>query len=420
MLSLVTPAVAVAPLALTAAEMLLTPIIFGGASWLLPKSATVNVPKTGTATPTGIQRNMLAKLGPAAALAVVGYMEYQDLFGVVPADPSNNPYPALHGALYKSTAQPFNGNNLSVGSVVIYDGTARQITSVLYLDAYSNATCLPSGASNSGTTLYYASVSGETSGSTCPGGLVGKKAYIDAYTFKNVPMPPFTPAPGNEIASKLGLSELYPTVLPDIDKLIAARPDLVQLPSTLANDILSAKKQLASDAISSANATKVQSLADIVASKQAAYDANPTQENLDALNKAKADLAESEAVVATRELEKAEEEEKTLEDKFEDDSVLTPPRPPEMAEINYQPLVDMGQDLGNKFPFSLLATLKNFALGLVAEPKTPVFEITFPAPFDYTWTFDLSRFDGIAQFVRVLIGMAFLAYCTMSLIRRWQ
>lgn len=434
MLSLVTPAVAVAPLALTAAEMLLTPIIFGGASWLLPKSATVNVPKTGTATPTGIQRNMLAKIGPASAIAVAGYIAYSDLRAFIRSNKSD--YPALNEAdVLREAILSTKGAPLPADSVITSGGKYYKIKSDWNVNAYlgtgngESPGFLGSGVRQcGGTHSYYGTpVNCQPNGivvywSLVPHGSVYKYAY---QAVEEVAAPPIVERPRTDdeyrqVISSPSLGELYPQYLNELDKAIAAYPSMIQLPSTLANDITSAKKQLASDAISSANNTKAQSLADIVASKQAAYDANPTQENLDALNKAKADLAEAEAVIATDDLKKAEEEKKALEEKAEEDSVLTPPEPPELLEINYQPLVDMGNDLGSKFPFSLLATLQEFATSLIAEPKTPVFEITFPAPFNYTWTFDLSPFDGIAQFCRVLIGMAFLAYCTMFLIRRWH
>lgn len=378
----------------------------------------------GRADNYGIYRNGLAKVGTGAAIAVTGYLAYQELFGVVPSNPSNNPYPALHSALYKSSAIPFDGSNRKVGDVVIYDGLARKITSVIYLDAHSASTCLPSGASNSGITLYHVSVYDINTDSTCSDGSKGRKAYIDAYQFQNVAMPDFTPAPANETASKLGLSELYPQYINDIDKLIAAHPHLLNLPSTLNQDIQDAKKQVLADAAAASTAKTLESLRAIRDAAKAKYDADPSQSNKDALDKAEADLAKVEKEAAEDELtaikEKEEEDKLSEEKQVEEETVLTPPEPPELLKIDLTPLIGVGDDLSSKFPFTLLATLRNFASGLVASPVAPVFTISFPAPFNYDWTFDCSRFDGIAQMVRVLIGMAFLAYCTMFLIRRWR
>ncbi len=434
MLSLVTPAVAVAPLALTAAELLLPPLLIAGSTFLFPSSSTSNVPKMGRADNYGIYRHGLAKIGTAAAIGVTGYLAYDDLRGLIA--PKSTQYPALSAALYKIKKDAPDSANNPMPMPAVYEGagegsgkyyvptssTGLSFTRQNGPNVPADGLCFTHATGKScSESIQHFYVCGPDNGA---GVLICRQSIRLATEAEIAAIPEaIENQPIADTVSHLNspsLDDLYPQVLADVDKFIAANPGLLQLPSTLQTDMLNAKKQLASDAISSANNTKAQSLADVVASKQAAYDANPTQENLDALNKAKADLAEAEAVIATEDLKKAEEEEKALEEKAEEDFVLTPPSPPELLEINYQPLVDMGRDLGSKFPFSLLATLQEFATSLIAEPQTPVFQIAFPAPFNYTWTFDLSRFDGIAQFVRVLIGMSFLAYCTMFLIRRWH
>lgn len=309
------------------------------------------------------------------------------------------------GLSYPSTID----NNVVVGNVINVNGTQYQVVSkVTY--AFEGCTMSASGWHQIGASYY--TITGPTGPSyLCPSGYTNY-ATGSTRTFYNVSTTITQPPPLNDSQLQQAIQTPSLDQLYDIDKFISTNPDSVQVPSTLSTDIANATKQVAADTQKQASAARVASLKEVRDARQAAYDANPTPENKEALDKAEAEYQEALA-------DDAELTAESIKD-AEADSPLTPPEPPEYDTINFQPLVDMGEELGDKFPFSLLATLKNFATGLVTTPRAPAFDITFPAPFNHTWHVSLDRFDGIAQMVRVLIGMAFLGYCTMAIIRRWQ
>lgn len=428
------PAFAVAPIVIAAAEM----AAWAAAGSLFDRGVEFKIPnedlkkytsdgKHGKATTTGVKRNLLAKIGPYAALAVTGFIAYDDLRSFIgnPSTTSGQEYPGLSEALYKGTVPPADFNQIPyVGLEFVANGRKYKINYVSSLKSGSSTYAITpytsTGPQTDGTFVFV----GQTgNASACPYCYTGYRTYAHDLG----PFVSYENRPDSEVAPYIyspTLSDLYPEILPSIDKAIEARPDLLQFPSTLQSDILNAQKQLATDSIAESTAKKIDSLKSVRDAAQAKYDANPTPENKAALDKAEADLAAAEKEAAEDELTAIKEKE--LEDKLaeekqaEEDMILTPPEPPELLHIDLTPLVGVGDDLSNKFPFTLLDTLRNFANGLVSEPAAPVFTISFPAPFNYDWTFDCSRFDGIAQMVRVLIGMAFLAYCTMFLIRRWH
>lgn len=410
-LSLATPALAVAPLVLTALELAATEIVLdNGIKFLMPESATPNMPKTGNATSTGVNRNLLARVGTTAALAVTGFIAYSELKQLVgnPLTSSGQAHPALSAAIHQNLnqVQPFT-IGASKDSVYFLGGAYLKVVAVYPAGYTSNSVA---GQVNRISTYQV-----QAFGPADSAGIGYCRAQMYDVVPVSAPAANWTERPDTEIAPLLNsptLNELYPSVLADVDNVIKANPSALQVSGTLSSDVLDAQKQLAIDTQKQASAARVASLKEVRDARQAAYDANPTPENKEALDKAEAEYQEALADDAELTLNSAKD--------AEADSPLSPPEPPEYDTINFQPLVDMGEELGDKFPFSLLATLKNFATGLVTTPRAPAFDITFPAPFNHTWHVSLDRFDGIAQMVRVLIGMAFLGYCTMAIIRRWQ
>ncbi|MCE1226212.1 MAG: hypothetical protein LWW87_06960 [Geobacteraceae bacterium] len=384
------------PFALTAAELAAPQIVRSGVNLLIPASATVNVPSMGTASTAGIARNMIARVGGFKGIATIGIVAIAGYAAWV--DAHSNEFPISYKLLHPD-APPTVTNSSSVlpkTGTIQFVHNGKNWGNGTYAHYYSGGctnVCLPGDAApiitDSGWKI-----------TVVQNYDYGQKDVWTAY-----PVASFPPSPavsGETFAQSLDQS--FPTVVPEIDKYIQASPESVQVPSGLPIEIY---KLLFSEGLASeklANEKRVEASNDVVESLQLKYNQEPTTENKVALDKAVADY--NKAVADSSALDKQV---------ADNDSAAPPPTPP-YDEINFQPIQDMGDALSDKFPFSLLNTLKNFAQGLVASPVAPHFTIEFPAPFNFQWNVSLERFDDIAR----MIGMAFLAYVTMALLRRFQ
>ena len=378
----------------------------GAQQYLVPKSATSHLPTMGTASSSGISRNMIARVGGFKGIATVGIVAVAGYAAWVDAHPSDFPisYKLLHPTLTPPITAAAHDTPLTVGSYYSFNGNTYKVTAEFYSQGPHRDWTNGVGVVQEPTQIYiyfqrYYSYSDSNY----------YYVYCRYYSVvKETPPSTVTNATPEQVAIGLGLNELYPESLPEIDKYIQANPSAVSVPSTLATDVAKAVASDASARQAAADAERVATLQQIKDAAQTRYNANPTPENLDELNKAIADL------------DGAISDQAANEKQLADNDSAAPPPVPEYDELNFQPLQDMGEELGDKFPFTLLSTLKNFALGLVSTPQAPTFTIDFPSPFNYSWHVSLERFDGIARMVRVLIGMAFLAYVTMALLRRFH
>jgi len=420
---LATPAYAILPLVLTAAEMAAQAVTVAAITYLIPAFSTSNVPKTGYADNYGVKRNMLARVATGFGLAVTASIAYSELKSLVgaPGTPSGNAYPALSSSMYNPDSTELHVD-MPVGQVFPFDGKYYKITGAQcyafsgcsqYQKGYWNGTGVTT--TNFGTLVIIEGPSANMG--YCPGyayswGSARRSFYSIVETF-----PPNSLKPDAEIQAAINsptLNELYPQILPDIDALFKNNPSSFQVPGDLSTQISDAQKQITSDAqtdLTDANDSRVLSLQEVVDSKQAAFDSNPTQENLDALNQAKADLAEAES-------EKAED---LLTEAQKEAEVFTAPATdtPAPHQFDFNPLVSIGSSFADKFPFSLVSTCSSIASGLVSSPTAPSFTINFPSPFNYAWVVSLSSFDNIAVMIRFLVGAAFLVAVSMTILRRW-
>lgn len=390
---------------LTAAEISAPSIVRSGVNLLIPSTATANLPSTGTASATSVARKMIARVGGFKGIATVGIVAIAGYAAYVESHSAD--FPITYKLLHPESTSP----QYVVGSVIS--------------TAYGNMRCTTTQTWNYASPILIYKIDSPSVHLSVNGGYIttytlasdqrgatptsfmasaGTNSYFAPSTLPVTPVEPPIQTPS--------LSELLPTelprVLPEVDKYIQANPDAVATPPELPAQVKDAERKMALDTQKEELASRVANKTDIRNAAQSRYDANPTDENRIALQEAEAALHE-----ANSDLEE-------IKKQLADDDSAAPPPTPEYEEINFQPLQNLGDDLGDKFPFTLLATLKNFALGLVATPQAPSFNIQFPAPFNYTWHVSLERFDPIARMVRVLIGMAFLAYVTMALLRRFH
>jgi hypothetical protein len=425
---LATPALAVAPLVLTAAELIAPSIVAAGITYLLPKSATSNMPKTGYADNYGVKRNMLAKVGTGFGLAVTAAIAYSEMKSLIgnPTTPSGQANPVLSNVLYKSHRNLPDSANAEMPIGQIFEGKdgssyykatgSGTLYSVVYAPVSMEGQYIPyvSSAGNNYTFDLSSPLWHVYTVSRGDGSYSFYKQSIVVVPETDLPPPVWQAQPDTAIQSTLNsptLDELYPQYVPAIDSLFSSNPSAFQMPPTLSSDILDAQKQVASDTLNTANSKRVESLRDIVDSKQATFDANPTQENLDALNQAKADLAEAEAEMAEDELTEAE--------KKAEEFTAPATETPALHQFDFTPLVSIGSTFAGKFPFSLVSTCASIASGLVSSPTAPSFTINFPSPFNYAWVVSLSSFDNIAVMIRFLVGAAFLVAVSMTILRRW-
>jgi hypothetical protein len=415
-LSLSAPAFAIAPLILTAAEMLWPTVVLSGCSMLIPKSHTANVPSFGRAASSGLNRNLLAKVGPYAAIAVAGYLAYDELRNKY--DP--NTYTSFHDLLYKKNPalsplpDPNNPTNL-IGKEVAWMESGHLGTAVILTVSspyYPGPTWgggltpyIGPGLYIFGSSTVYAYSSKDKSSAYCYIVTVRAVTSSNQYILRT----------DAEVAQELtdpATGDLSSKYLNDIDNMIVNNPSSVQLPSSFSKDLSDAKKQVATDSITSSDQKKVASLQSIRDAALAQYNANPSAENKAALDKAEADLAAAESEQAQHNLQQQQDE--------DDETVeYTHPDLPALKKIDLSPLLQIGSVLNGKFPFTLLQTVSSMASSLVASPAAPSFTISFPSPFNYEWVVTLSAWDSWAATLRFLIGAAFLVSVSMAILRRW-
>jgi predicted nucleic acid-binding Zn-ribbon protein len=415
-LCLTSPAFAIVPLLLSAAEAAAPYVIMSGISMLLPTSATSNLPHTGTADSYGVKRNMLGRVGGLMAIAVAGTIAYDELRSLVgdPSTPSGKQYPSLSGALYNSLNSPpidFTQKPYVDLTFIYTDNHKYKVVYVYTLNAGSSSHAISpytsTGLQSDGYFVFcyhapdYSQYSYE-----------GYKVLVNDMGY--VP-PQYTPATDDVLPSHLNdpaTGDISPQILPDLDKVISNNPDAVQLPPDTSKDISDAKKQVATDTVKTSDSKKVASLQSIRDAALANYNANPSAENKAALDKAEADLAEAESEQAQHDLQQQEDDDADSVD-------YTHPTIPALKKIDLSPLLQIGSVLNDKFPFSLLQTVSSMASSLIATPSAPQFTISFPAPFNYDWVVSLSAWDDWAYSLRFLIGAAFLVSVSMAILRRW-
>jgi len=396
-LSFSAPAFAIAPLVLTAVEMLWPTVVLSGFGMLLPKSKTAHVPSFGRAAPSGFSRNLLGKVGPYAAIAVAGYLAYDELRDKY--DP--NKYPSFHDLLYKKNPalspipDPNDPTNL-IGKEVAWMesgmyGTARilSVSSPFYpgpswgsgLTPFSGAGLYYFGAS-----LVYAFAPKDESKAFCYMVTVAAVTSSEQYI----------PRTDAEIAQELtdpSTGDLSSEYLNDIDKMIADNPGSVQLPSDLAQQISDAEDQLDPSSQTDTDGDGIPDSED----PDIDGDGIPNSEDPDADGDGIPDA-----------------------DVPPDDEIeITSPELPSLHSIDLSPLLNIGNAITEKFPFSLLSTVSSMATSLLSSPVAPVFTIHFPSPFDYDWVVSLERWDSWASLFRFLIGSSFLVAISMSILRRW-
>ncbi len=421
-LILATPAFAIAPVLIAAAELAAPSIFAYGIQWLTPRSATINVPKIGYADNYGIRRPMIGKISKTLGIVGVGFIAYNELRTAIADKPSLYPY--LHSTINTKQTTLETGTGLPPGSIQKYNGIYYKVTSSTSYPVCSTVNSGTYASPQYGTTAYN-TLNGVTysNGSYSLSRFYVENNYLyrqsaSIATPEEVAALPDIESTDSQIKSAISDSSgnLKPEAQDEVDELISANPNLAKQPDSVVKDAQAQKKALQDALQQEAGEKRVAALEDVKAARQAAYDANPTEDNKRLLDEAEAALAEAQADLGEAEEDAVEDAEKKVDD---DGSLILPPTP-EYEQLNWQPLVDVSDDLSDKFPFSLLVTLKNFATGFVASPQAPVFTFEFPAPFNYTWEVSLSRFDNIATMVRVLIGMSFLAVVTLALIRRWH
>lgn len=366
---------AVSSFNLTAAELAAPQIVRSGVNLLIPSAATANLPSTGTASSAGIARNMIARVGGFKGIATVGIVAVAGYAAWVDAHQSD--FPISYKLLHPDAPIVPPSTSTTVGQVIYLNGSWVQVTSVN--GPYSALRCVSDG--NSGNSIYMSPI---VKPGYCGGAPVNTQ-YMNIY-YTPTTAPSGVQATESEFAQSL--SQLYPTALPEIDKYIQANTGAVQVPSSLPQDVADATDLLDPDSNIDTDGDGIPDSIDTDDDNDGIPDSEDTDDDGDG-------VADADDV---------------------------PPDPPqgEYTELNLQPLQDLGDELADKFPFTLLATLKNFASGLVATPQAPSFDIEFPSPFNVTWHVSLERFDNIARMVRVLIGMAFLSYVTMALLRRFH
>jgi hypothetical protein len=408
-LSLSAPAFAIVPLLLSAAEVAAPYVVMAGISLLMPTSSTTNVPRLGSADNYGIKRNMLAKVGGAFGIAVMGAIAYNELRSLV--SPGSTSHPALANALYKDVNEvtPFSYNSVSpVGSIKSLNGRYLKVTDVSFPGYTSNDNVGVRDFVDSYRTV-------DVVGPPDSHGVGYANLTRYQVSIVSAPTPEYVARPDDQVAPYLynqSLSDLYPQAVADVDNLIQADPSIIQLPPSLSKDVSDANKQVSNNAISTADQKKTESLKAIRDAALAKYNADPSDENKAALDKAEADLAAAESDQAQHNLQQQK-------DADEDSVEFTDPDLPSLKKIDLSPLLQIGAALNDKFPFSLLQTLSSIAFSLVATPVAPSFTISFPPPFNYDWVVSLSAWDTWAATFRFLIGAAFLVSVSMAIMKRW-
>lgn len=257
-------------LAITAAELAAPFVVSAGIKYFLPTSTTLNVPNYGSADSYGnvSRKSVSMKNGIVMAVAVgVGYAMIRDLT-------DKNAHPGLWSALYgiSSTSVLDSGSVLTGDKIVRGDPTKYyKLNSLVYQFGWaSNNPPYPQ--------LYTATHQGSPVIAYEPGtGTV----YYYSYTVLDNPLLVSPAQFANNINSG---GDLKSSVVPEIDNLIQAHPELVTFP----NSEVSANADSAlSDGASLRQAENKSILQSRYDEALARYNANPTPENKKLLDDAK-------------------------------------------------------------------------------------------------------------------------------------
>jgi hypothetical protein len=379
-------------LALTAAEIGAPFVMRNGVKWLIPASATANIPSRGYASGGSIYRNSIGGysgkfMTAALSVSAVALMEYLSA--------NKGKYPSLDAAMTESAEKipaysQTTGWNTQVGDIVKgKDGKYYKIKSLM---SQGNDSCYPS--SGFGTSIVYGRIEivvGNGKASGCPAG--SSNAAVQTWTYELAPDGPVKPATAPEFAENLSpdpLSDaLSEPAVNDLDKLINAAPDLFSSPDE-------AVKQNAREAQAAPAPAPVPAPAPMPSPTPTNPNAPPAEQETQPDNPA------------------------TPEDETEELVNFNAPAVPAYKEINLEPLKRIGEALSGKFPFSLVATVKQIASSFVSTPVAPTFSINFPAPFNYNWQFSLSQWDSWAATLRYILAATFLVLISMSIVKKWS
>lgn len=89
---------------------------------------------------------------------------------------------------------------------------------------------------------------------------------------------------------------------------------------------------------------------------------------------------------------------------------------PDLAVINFQPLINCKDLMLQKFPFSLVAAFVDFADDLNVTPARPEIVLSFAGE---ELAVNLQPFETFAYWFRMTIGMMFVVWCTIKAFELW-
>ncbi len=93
----------------------------------------------------------------------------------------------------------------------------------------------------------------------------------------------------------------------------------------------------------------------------------------------------------------------------------------EIVDIDFQPILDLKDNLAGRFPISLVGTVSDIVSGFSAPPAAPSWTIDFPNPWGSSISFDidLAPMQYIATIIRNLLALFVLLCGFFLLYKRW-
>lgn len=386
---------------LTPFEASSSTLVINNRTFLLPRTATSNVPSVGTASNYFFRRGALARIGTTAGLATALMLGYEFMRDYVSRHPSE--YPTLFKLMYPNAGIPYEPsqfpNSLEAmqameGSYIHVGNSYYKLGSYIRGGNYSRSYSYGGDQTTISTELGLPAINLLNDLGFSDGSYRSIQAlyYIDT---TSPTLPINDPAPDSSLDSALNspsLDQLY-----ELDNLMRNNPDAVQLPPNFERDY-----QTASDDYTTSQDPSFESDID--------GDGIPDSEDPD---------ADGDGIPNSEDPDSDGDGVPDADVPPDDEIEITNPELPSLHSVDLSPLLNIGNAIIGKFPFSLLSTVSSMATSLLSSPVAPVFTIHFPSPFDYDWVVSLERWDSWASLFRFLIGSAFLVSISLAILRRW-
>ncbi|MBT1071624.1 hypothetical protein [Pelotalea chapellei] len=406
----VSPALAIAPLILTAAEVAAPFVVQAGVKYLLPTSATSNVPSYGSADNYGLKRNSIGTVMASVGAAAVLTIGFEALRTYV--DSNKSSHPLLDSALNanKNYFAPSDIPGLGSGSQTLPLNTVLKASGNNYYKIVGAGSVSPRNAcytpsidaiSYSSGQINVLTFGGSGDCSMYAGTLRANAMTSYPVVSVTAPVPsPSTQEQFNALVAPFG--SISPAYQPEIDSAFRLGvPFSSSLPSS----------ELAKVDQNYARQEQITHLNNAVQNATNIYNNYPSDSTLQSLNDIKAQLAAAQAQQASESADQSKDEKAS--------EVLNVPTAEAPVAFNLNKLNDLKGAMSGAYPFNYISRISSYFDALAtSNHAAPVFD--FHIYKDINAHVDLSFFDPVMDVVRWVLSLLLSVGAIMFVIKFYR